>query len=118
MPNFTQQSAPTHAVSDTPLMSLFMSPVGSSLSMMLGFGLMVYGLLIRPQKQKQAQKNTLLKQLKIKDEVAISQGIVGIIQHIDPHWVVLKIAHNTVIQVQKTAIAKLLPPGTFTEHKL
>lgn len=87
----------------------------SSLPMLLAFGFMFYFLLIRPQNKNRTEKDNMVKNLKTNDEVIIGSGIVGKIEALDEQFIKLKIATDTFIRVQKNAVTKLLPPGTFTD---
>ncbi len=74
--------------------------------------LIVWLLIIRPQRKKQKEMESMLKELKIHDKVITTGGIYGKIVNIkkEKNIVVLKIdeATNTKIEIQKSAIAGVL----------
>jgi preprotein translocase subunit YajC len=75
-----------------------------------------YFLLIAPMRKKQKKAQEMLAKLKKGDEVVTSGGIFGTIDALNEErgWVVLRIADNTRIKIQRSAIASLVvePPAT------
>jgi preprotein translocase subunit YajC len=69
--------------------------------------LIFYFLIIRPQKQKQLEHQKMVQSLKKNDEVVTIGGIHGTIVNVKDNSVVLRIADNVKIEVQKNAIAGL-----------
>ncbi|MFQ5453021.1 MAG: preprotein translocase subunit YajC [Candidatus Zixiibacteriota bacterium] len=67
----------------------------------------MYLLLIRPQRKKQKEHDELIKSLKKGDRVVTSGGMFGTIFAIDDdrNRVVLKIGENTKLEFLKTSIA-------------
>ena len=66
-----------------------------------------YFLLIRPQQKKQAEHQKMLGALKKNDEVITSGGIHGVIVNVKDGTVVVKIADEVKIEVQKSSISSL-----------
>jgi len=66
-----------------------------------------YFLIIKPQKQKEVELQKMLKALNKNDEVVTIGGIYGTIINVKDSSVVLRIADNVKIEVQKSAIAGL-----------
>ena len=66
-----------------------------------------YFLIIRPQKQKQGDHQKMVQALKKNDDVITVGGIHGTIVNVKDNSVVLRIADNTKIEIQKSAIAGL-----------
>ena len=93
-----------------------MNQDGSLIGLLLPVGLLVlmYFLLIRPQQKRAKQHKEMLKTIAKNDEVITNGGIVGTIASLGDTFVSLRIAGNTVVQVQKQAITGLLPKGTST----
>ena len=84
---------------------------GSMMSMFVTFGLVfvvMYFLIIRPQKKRQNQAKALLAALKKGDRVATIGGIRGIIHSIKEDAVVIKVDDNTKIEFSKGAVATVL----------
>ena len=74
----------------------------------------LYFLMIRPQMKKAKEHRTMLEALQKGDEV-VAVGIVGKVTKIDENYVILEVADNVVIQVQKPAVNQLLPKGTYNK---
>lgn len=72
-----------------------------------------YFLLIRPQQKKQKAHNELVANLKTGTEVLTAGGILGVITGISEHYVIVKIADNTEIKMQKSSVAQVVPKDTF-----
>ena len=66
-----------------------------------------YFLIIRPQRQKQAEHQKMVQSLKKNDEVITIGGIHGTIVNVKDNSVVLRIADNMKIEIQKSAVAGL-----------
>ena len=86
------------------------SSQGSPLLMILWFGLIflvMYLLMIRPQRKRQKEHEALLKELKKGDKVVTSGGMFGTIFAIDEdkNRVVLKIGEETKLEFLRSSIA-------------
>lgn len=68
----------------------------------------IYFMLIRPQRQKQKQMDTMLKALKKGDRVLTSGGIFGTVIGVDEAKAVLRIAENVKVEVSKSAIVQVV----------
>lgn len=64
-----------------------------------------YFLLIRPQQRRQKEQRQLLASLKTGDKVITSSGIHGLIANVKDNTVLLKIADNVKIEVEKNSVA-------------
>lgn len=71
-----------------------------------------YFLIIKPQKQKEAELRKMLKALDKNDEVVTIGGIYGTIISVKDNSVVLRISDNVKVEVQKNAIAGLRKAST------
>lgn len=83
---------------------------GGGMFTLVWFGLifvLMYLLLIRPQRKKQKEHDALLKELKKGDKVVTSGGMFGTIFAIDEERgrIVLKIGENTKLEFLRTSIA-------------
>ena len=63
-----------------------------------------YYLLIRPQNQKQKQLQAIVASIKTGDKVVTSGGMHGLVANVKDNTVLLKVADNVKIEVDKTAI--------------
>lgn len=86
----------------------------SLLPTLIIFVLVFYFLLIRPQSKRAKQQRQLMESVAQGDEVVTTGGITGkIIRLVDNNYVVLEIADNVQILVQKGSVAMVLPKGTL-----
>jgi preprotein translocase subunit YajC len=92
------------------------APSASALLNMLpivGFGLIFYFLIWRPQSKRAKELKALVDSLATGDEVLTTSGMLGKINKVDDHYVALQIADNVELKMQKTAVAAVLPKGTI-----
>ena len=87
-------------------------PFGFLLPMIVIFAAF-YFLLIRPQQKKQKAHAALVSSLKTGDEVLTAGGILGKITGVSEHYVVVQIADNTEVKMQKSSISQVVPKDTF-----
>ena len=87
-------------VAPGPTMSGILPPL---LMMMVIF----YFLLIRPQQKKQKKRDAMLGELKDGDNVMTTGGIYGTISKIKGNIIILKIAENVKIKVDKSCVSGL-----------
>ena len=72
-----------------------------------------YFLLIRPQQKKKKEHKDMVVAMQVGDEVATNGGLLGQVTDLDDNCVTLKVATGVNIQVQRHAIAQMIPKGTF-----
>jgi len=85
---------------------------GMLLPMLVIFGAF-YFLLIRPQQKRQKEHNALVSNLSTGDEVVTAGGIFGTITGVSEHFVMLKIAENVEIKIQKSTVTQVVPKGSI-----
>ena len=91
---------------------------GSSLFSLLPLALifvLFYFLLIRPQQRRAKQHKQMVAAVKSGDEVATNGGLLGRVTDLDDNCVTLKVAPGVNVQVQRHAIAQMIPKGVFKE---
>jgi preprotein translocase subunit YajC len=76
---------------------------------------LMYFLLIRPQRANQRKAQDMLAALKPGDEVITIGGIYGDVVEVDDDKVVLEIAEDVHIEVTRRAISNIVPPETELE---
>ena len=81
--------------------------------MLVGFVLIFYFLLWRPQAKRAKQHKQLINGISKGDEIVIGGGLVGRITKVSDEFVSLEISEGTEVNVQKNAIAAVLPKGTI-----
>lgn len=100
---------------ETPLFLLMTSPdaAGGGGSFWASWGILIplflimYLMLIRPQRKKQKEHNKMLTELRKGDKVVTSGGMFGTIFAIqdDKNKIVLKIANEVKVEILKSSIA-------------
>ncbi|MFI5387992.1 MAG: preprotein translocase subunit YajC [Fimbriimonadales bacterium] len=88
-------------------------------------GVLMYFLIIRPQQQEQKKAQEVRSQLKKGDEIVLLSGIFGKVSEVRADDLIVEIAANVKIRVQKSAVAgpaptavpKTEPKGAEAEKK-
>ena len=88
------------------------SGLASMLPMIMILIVFMYLMVIRPQSKRVKAHRALMNSLQIGDEVIIGGGIFGKISKLTDESVILEIANNVEIKVQRAAIVTNLPKGT------
>jgi len=101
---------------------LLMSPQGQEgpglMSNLLLFGTIIaifYFMIIRPQQKREKERKAMLSALKKGDKVVTSGGIHGSVSGLDDKTVLVQIADNVKIKVDRgaiTAVVKEAEPAT------
>ncbi|MGY6277303.1 preprotein translocase subunit YajC [Methylomonas sp. MgM2] len=79
----------------------------------LGILIFFYFLFIRPQSKRNKEQKQMLAALTKGSEVVTTGGILGKVAELDDNFVKLEVAENSFIQVQRHAIANMMPKGTY-----
>ncbi|MGR8930385.1 MAG: preprotein translocase subunit YajC [Gammaproteobacteria bacterium] len=79
----------------------------------LGVLVFFYFLFIRPQSKRNKEQKQMLAALSKGSEVVTTGGILGKVADLDDNFVKLEVADNSFIQVQRHAIANMVPKGTY-----
>ena len=85
----------------------------ATLIMMVGFVVIFYFMLWRPQSKRRKEQQALIAGLAKGDEVVTAGGIVGRIAKVEDDFVKLQISNNVELRVQKSSIGATLPKGTL-----
>jgi len=88
------------------------NPLISFLPLLVLFAVF-YFMLIRPQMKRAKEQRTMISALAKGDEVLTNGGLLGRIEEIAEQFVVLEIAPNVSVKLQKQAISAVLPKGTL-----
>jgi preprotein translocase subunit YajC len=87
----------------------------ASLTGMLPLVLMfvvLYFIMIRPQMKRQKEHRAMIEALAKGVEVATAGGILGTVTRLSEGYLHLEIANGVEVQVQRSAVAQVLPKGT------
>ena len=100
------QTAPAAAGGDTQ------SSLMSMLPLVLMF-VVLYFVMIRPQMKKQKEHRAMVDALAKGDEVVTAGGVLGKVTKISDAFVSVEVANGVEIQIQRQAVAQVLPKGTI-----
>lgn len=85
----------------------------SSILLLVGFVVIFYFLLWRPQSKRVKEQKQLISSLTVGDEVITAGGILGRITKLTDDFIMLLIAENVEITVQRSSVSASLPKGTL-----
>jgi preprotein translocase subunit YajC len=83
------------------------------MALMLG---VMYVLMIRPQRQRQAQQQAMISNAGVGDDVLTTGGIYGTITQVEDDDVVVEIAQGVTVHMTRRGIAAVLPPDEAEEE--
>ena len=83
--------------------------------MVLMLGVM-YVLMIRPQRQRQAQQQSMIDGATVGDDVLTTGGIYGTISETEGDDLVVEIANGVTVHMTRRGIAAVLPPEEEEEE--
>lgn len=72
--------------------------------MLIAIFVIMYFFMIRPQSKKQKEINNFRKTIKVGQRVITAGGVYGEIKEINDNYVVLEIANNVKIKIDKNSI--------------
>jgi preprotein translocase subunit YajC len=84
--------------------------------MVLMLGVM-YVLMIRPQRQRQAQQQSMIDNAGVGDDVLTTGGIYGTITQVEGDDVVVELAPSLTVHMTRRGIAAVLPPEEEEEQE-
>lgn len=76
-----------------------------------------YFLFIMPQQRRQKEHKKMVNSLSKGVDVVTAGGLLGRVVDFDESFVRLEVADDVYVQVQKHAIASLMPKGTYKSLK-
>lgn len=77
--------------------------------MVLMLGVM-YVLMIRPQRQRQAQQQSMIDGASVGDDILTTGGIYGTISEVEGDDIVVEIADGVTVHMTRRGVAAVLPP--------
>ncbi len=81
--------------------------------MLIIFMGLMYLMIIRPQMKQAKQHKQLVSSLAKGDEVVINGGLLGKIREVGDNFILLEVADNTAVKIQKHAVSQILPKGSL-----
>src|SRR5262245_6351102 len=85
------------------------------MALMLG---VMYVLMIRPQRQRQAQQQSMVDNAGVGDDVLTTGGIYGTITQVEGEDVVVELAPSLTVHMTRRGIAAVLPPEEDEEDEV
>jgi len=82
--------------------------IGSFFVPLILIFVIMYFVMIRPQKKRQQQQQNLISSLKTGDRVVTNGGIHGLISNVKETTVLVKVADNVKIEMDKSAVTTVL----------
>lgn len=84
-----------------------------SILMLVGFVVIFYLMIWRPQAKRAKEHKNLLAGLQKGDEVVTSGGIAGKVVKVSDEFVVIEASDTVELKIQKPAVVAVLPKGTL-----
>lgn len=91
------------------------APGGDLFGMLLPVLLLVvfFFLFIRPQQKRAKEHKAMLSALNKGDEIISSGGLAGTVTEVGESFILLQVAENIEVKVQKSAVGSMLPKGSL-----
>jgi preprotein translocase subunit YajC len=86
---------------------------GFDILILVGFALIFYFMLWRPQSKRAKEHRELIAELTKGDEVVTSGGIVGKIIKVEEQFILVEVGGGVELRFQKASVAAALPKGTL-----
>jgi preprotein translocase subunit YajC len=83
------------------------SPIWGLVVQFTIIGLIIYWLLIRPQRKERDRHEEMVRALKKGDEVVTAGGIIGTIVHVEDDRITLKTAETTRLVLERSRVTRL-----------
>lgn len=84
-----------------------------TLLFLVGFMVLIWFLMIRPENKRRKSHQEMLSSLEIGDEVVTAGGILGKITKIGDQFLEVTLNDSMKVKVQVSAISNVLPKGTI-----
>lgn len=91
------------------------APAMFNLLFLVGFAVIFYFFLWRPQAKRAKEHKALVNGLSKGDEVITAGGIIGKVTRLNDSYVVLEVSNGVELKFQKAHVAAELPKGTIKE---
>jgi len=88
---------------------------GLDIFIIVAFALVFYFIVWRPQSKRAKEHRELVGGLAKGDEVVTNGGLIGKITRVEEQYVVVEVADNVEVRLQKGAVAAALPKGTIKQ---
>ncbi len=79
---------------------------------MLGFIALIWFLMIAPQRRREKERQRMMDNLKVDDQIVTLGGLHGYIEEIGNETLLVEIADGVVVEIMKNAVALVREPET------
>ncbi len=86
---------------------------GLDLFIIIAFAAVFYFIVWRPQSKRAKEHRELVASLGKGDEIVTNGGLIGKITKVEDQYLVIEVADNVHLKLQKGAVAAALPKGTI-----
>ena len=86
---------------------------GLDIFIIVAFGLVFYFIIWRPQSKRAKEHRDLVSSLAKGDEIVTNGGLIGKIVKVEDQYLVIEVADNVQLKLQKGAVSAALPKGTI-----
>lgn len=84
-----------------------------SILMMVGFVLIFYFLIWRPQAKRTKEHRDMVQSLNVGSEVVFAGGLMGRVLKVEGDYAVVELNRGNEVKIQKAAVISVLPEGTL-----
>lgn len=84
-----------------------------SLIMLVGLVVLMYFMMIRPQRKRQKEHEALVNAVSKGDEVVLTSGMLGKVVDVDEAYVAVDTGEGVKLRFQKSSVHAVLPKGTI-----
>jgi preprotein translocase subunit YajC len=80
---------------------------------LVGLFVLFYFIAIRPQRKRQKEHQQMVQELTVGAEIVTTSGILGKVTKLDENYMVLNVANNVDLKLQRVHVHAVLPKGTL-----
>ena len=90
---------------------------GAFMFVWLGLMVLLYFMLIRPQKRREKERQALLGAVKTGDRVLFAGGFLGVVANVKEKTLIVKIADGVKVEIVRGAVSQVLDKGEAPESE-
>ena len=90
---------------------------GAFMFVWLGLMVLLYFMLIRPQKRREKERQALLNAVKTGDRVLFGGGFLGVVANVKEKTLIVKIADGVKVEIVRGAVSQVLDKGEAPESE-
>lgn len=88
---------------------------GPDIFIIVAFALVFYFIVWRPQSKRAKEHRELVASITTGDEIVTNGGVIAKVTRVEDQYLVVEIAPNVEMKLQKGAVAAALPKGTIKQ---